>query len=84
MRLGEQMRSMSDWVKETEEYWPRGLGSGLTSVEAGGGGVTLMSPASEDPGLRRGCGSSSLASLEPCLRSSSALKSVTSDSEAGL
>ena len=78
------MRSMSDCVKETEEYWPRGLASGLTSVEAGGGGVTLMSPASDDPGLVRG-GSSSLATLAPpCLRSSSALKSVISDSEAGL
>ena len=85
------MRSMSDWVKETEEYWPRGLASGLTSVEAGGGGVTLMSPASDDPGLvrpRSRGGSSSLAILAilapPCRRSSSALKSVISDSEAGL
>ena len=81
------MRSMSDWVKETEEYSPRprGLASGLTSVEAGGGGVTLMSPASDEPGLRRGGSSSSLATLAPpCLRSSSALKSVISDSEAGL
>ena len=82
------MRSMSDCVKDTEEYWPRGLASGLTSVEAGGGGVTLMSPASDDPGLVRARsrgGSSSLATLAPpCLRSSSALKSVISDSEAGL
>ena len=78
---------MSDCVKETEEYWARGLGSGLTSVEAGGGGVTLTSPA-EDPGLERARSREVSSSLRlrspPSLRSSSEVKSVISDSDVGL
>ena len=47
-------RSMSDWVKDPGEYCARGLGSGDTSVEAGGGGVTLTSPHVDEPGLEPG------------------------------
>ena len=73
---------MSDWVNETMEYCARRLGSGDTSVEAGGGGVTLISPQEEEErGLTSRCGSSSLRVTTCFLISSSEVKSVTSDSE---
>ena len=64
------------------EYCARRLGSGDTSVEGGGGGVTLISPQEEkERGLTSRGGSSSLRVATCFLISSSEVKSVTSDSE---